>query len=324
MVQVLPNLRIAALAFAGMMGCGAAWGDPPEPLPEPPTIKAPKTKHVKVSLICDQEAVSPGSTVTLGVLLKLDPKWHVYWNGRNENGMPPAVEFKLPEGFTTGPIQWPAPVRYIEPGDLLNHVYFDTVTLIVPLRVARTAKAESTAVIKAHVSLMACEDACVAEQSDVTLKLPIVSGQDLIRRSTDAKAIEAAKARLPRELSKDDREVQIAWTATSVTLSAMAASHMTFYPYEDCVPFADAIKDADADGSSLTITLGEPEKEHTALLGVLEIRRARQDPVFYSIKSAPGKPAPGRPKPFGPTDLPPKPSKPAAPDYPAPGPKPVP
>jgi hypothetical protein len=91
---------------------------------------------------------------------------------------------------------------------------------------------------------------------------------------------------------------------------------MTFFPFEDCFPLADTIKDADGDRSYLSLRMGDPDKEHTSLAGILEVRRGKEATDFYVLRSAP-KPAvglPGRPgspiSPFHPTDPPKKPIQP--------------
>ncbi len=299
------------------MGLGAAAAPPESPAPaepasKPDPAKPDKSKHVKASLVCDQAAAIPGTTVTLGVSFKMQGKWHMYWNGRNDSGLPPTVDFQLPPGFSVDALEWPTPVRHVEPGDILNHVYFDTLTLLTTLRVPATAKPDSVAAIKAKLTWMACDESCVGEQAEVSLKLPIVTAKERPAKSAEAKAIDAARARIPRELPKDARDVQIQWLPSGISVSSLAATGMTFYPYEDCLPLADAIHDADAERSRLMLRPGDPDKEHTALAGVLEIRRGKDTPDFYIIRSSPAA-APAHPgPPLRPTGIPTVPERPPA------------
>ncbi len=301
--------RTAALLCV-WLGLGGAGAPPESSVPIEKPIKPDKALHVKTSLICDQTGAVPGTTVTLGVSFKIQPKWHMYWHGRNDSGLPPTIEFDLPTGYTVDALRWPTPVRNIEPGELLNHVYFDSLTLLTTLHIPASAKPESTDAIKARLSWMVCNESCFGEQAQVSLKLPIISSMDRPHRSDDAKAIDEARARVPRELPKDTRDVQIQWLPSGVSISSLAATRMTFFPYEDCVPLADAIKDADAARSSLILRLGDPDGERTALAGVLEVRRGSDTPDFYIIQSSPGA-APATPGPaLRPTDLPQTPRRP--------------
>ena len=96
--------------------------------------------HAKAEILFEHEAVSPGMTTRLAIHLDLDPHWHVYWNGRNDTGFPVTPEFDLPPGWSTGEIRWPAPKRHVSDGAILDHIYEDTATLIVPVEVGDQAE----------------------------------------------------------------------------------------------------------------------------------------------------------------------------------------
>jgi DsbC/DsbD-like thiol-disulfide interchange protein len=276
-------LSLGTLAAAG---CHAAF--------TPPAMAAALApKHVSATLISESSAAVPGSTVTIGIDLVIEKQWHVYWNGRNDNGFPPKAEWELPTGFSVDAFQWPAPVRHVDPGDLLNHVYFDHVTILVPLRVPATAQPGTTAAIKAKVSWLVCDESCVPEDALVECRIPIAKPSDAAPgKSADAKKFDDARAHLPRELPPAAKDVAISWSPKAVTLSVPGATHLEFFPDEDCVPFASPIKDPVADAAKLSITLGDPEPDHTALTGVLEIRREKDKPVtWYHVMSKPPKAA---------------------------------
>ncbi len=257
-------------------------------------------KHVTCTLICEQAAALPGSTVTLGVDLTLEKKWHVYSSSRNDNGFPPNAEWKLPAGFTVDALQWPAPVRHVDPGDLLNHVYFDHVTLPVTLHVPSSAQPGSTAVIKATVKWLVCDTTCVGEEAEVEFKLTIAKPGETPAKSSDAKKFDEARSRMPIELPAGSKDVAIAWpTSNRVTISVPGASHLEFFPDDACFPLASPIKDPVSDSDKLTIGLDTPEPEQISLLGVLEVRGKDKPTVWHRIKSAPPatptKPAPSQP-----------------------------
>jgi DsbC/DsbD-like thiol-disulfide interchange protein len=270
-------------------------------------ISAPSNAplHVTAAILSEQSALVPDTTATLGLDLTIEKKWHIYWNGRNDTGYAPSAEFTLPAGFTVDPIQWPAPVRHVDPGDLLNHVYFDHVTLLVPLHVPAAAKPGSSVTIKAKLAWMVCDESCVPEETEVELTLPVAKPGDKPTPSKDARKFADTRARLPKELAQSSKAAQLSWNDKAVELTVPDAQHLAFYPYEDCIPFASHIKDTDADGGKLMIHLGDPEPEHTALSGVLEVRRGKQSPPeFYSIHATnPKSPVPAaRPA----SDTPPK------------------
>lgn len=259
---------------------------------DPPATEQAKA-HVKASLICEHTSLTPGSTTTLGVALDIQKHWHLYWPGRNDSGQPPTADFELPTGYTVDAIQWPAPTRLVETGDILNHVYTDKVTLLVPVHVPSSAQPGTSVTIKAKLGWFVCESVCLLENGTVSIKIPIAKpGESVVpgpSRSPDAKRIDEARARMPRDLPKDFSDIKIGWNPKTVTVNVFGANHLTFYPNEDCVPFEEPIKDGDASSSIMTIRLGDPEKDHTALSGVLEIRREKDKPAeFFRINSTPG------------------------------------
>lgn len=270
--------------------------------PAPARAEQAAPKHVTCTLISERAAAAPGSTVTLGIDFTIEKKWHVYSTSRNDNGFPPNAEWKLPAGFTVDALQWPAPVRHVDPGDLLNHVYFDHVTLPITLHVPSSAQPGSTATIKATVKWLVCDTTCVGEDAEVEFKLNIAKPGETSAKSADAKKIDEARTRLPVELPAGSKDVAIAWpTPKSVTISVPGASHLEFFPDDASFPFTSPIKDPVADGAKLTIGLDTPEPEQTSLVGVLEVRRKDQPAAWYRLKATPpgppSTPAPSQPSP---------------------------
>jgi thiol:disulfide interchange protein DsbD len=241
---------------------------------------------VTARLISESAALAPGSTATLGVSLTIEKGWHVYWNGLNETGVPISATFDLPEGFKAAPMQWPAPVRYIADGDLLDHVYFDKVTLLVPVEVPATAKPGSTVPLKAKVNWLVCKDTCVPESADVTLTIPIAAADAPPQRSPDADLIQASRARLPRPLkdAPGGAGVKVTWTPNAVTIDVPGAQALAFYPYDTSVTPANLIRDGERRGESLTISIDANSAVRNLLDGVLEVRGKDNKPTaFYRL-----------------------------------------
>ena len=96
----------------------------------PTAIALPKAADLlKAKLLADVSTIEPGRPFTLGVLMKMSPKWHVYWINPGNSGLPPAIEWRLPSGFIVGELQFPVPARIDLPGGLVNYGYLDEVLL---------------------------------------------------------------------------------------------------------------------------------------------------------------------------------------------------
>ena len=77
--------------------------------------------------------VVPGQTFTAGLLLKMAPGWHTYWQFPGDAAIPTEIKWQLPPGWKAVAIQWPVPLKLKEPGDIQIYGYHDQVLLMVPL-----------------------------------------------------------------------------------------------------------------------------------------------------------------------------------------------
>src|SRR5205823_13799940 len=92
-------------------------------------VAAPKKDMVKAQLLADTTAVKPGEPFTVGLLLDIEPDWHVYWTNPGDSGAPTTVTFKLPKGFTVGETEYPVPIKFPQPGDVVGYGYKESVLL---------------------------------------------------------------------------------------------------------------------------------------------------------------------------------------------------
>jgi thiol:disulfide interchange protein/DsbC/DsbD-like thiol-disulfide interchange protein len=129
------------------------------------------SKQLTPSLIADTTAITAGKPFTAGVRLKMQPGWHVYYQFSGESGAPPRIDWKLPEGFKAGEIQWPVPAGHVDAADMLTYIYENDVLLMVEITPPATLP-PGDVTLKAHVDWLVCEEICVPGQADVELKLP--------------------------------------------------------------------------------------------------------------------------------------------------------
>ena len=133
-------------------------------------------------LIAEVETVQVGVPFSLGVLISLPEGWHTYWLNPGDAGMPPTMEWRLPEGFTAGPMRWPAPRRFDEPpltafGYAREVLLFRDITPPGNLATGRTFR------IEVNASWLVCDDICVPRTGQLELTLgaraeaPVMSAQ---------------------------------------------------------------------------------------------------------------------------------------------------
>ena len=152
--------------------------------------------HLTPSLVSETKVVVPGESFWVAARLKMDEGWHAYWKNPGAAGAKPEIDWDLPEGFSAGQIQWPAPERHILQG-LMNYVYEKEVFLMVeitpPMQVG-----EGSVTLKANVSWTVCSDKqCLFGDKDLTLELPV--GEDSSVNDAIALAFEQTRKNWPQK-----------------------------------------------------------------------------------------------------------------------------
>jgi DsbC/DsbD-like thiol-disulfide interchange protein len=125
---------------------------------------APRPDLVKAELLADVDAIQPGTPFHVGVLLKIKPEWHVYWKYPGDSGSPTRVEFKLPEGWKVGELEFPIPKRF-DQASVIGYGYGDEVMLIATI----TPSSDVTSTeITANVKWLSCNaDVCIPGKAEL-------------------------------------------------------------------------------------------------------------------------------------------------------------
>ena len=99
----------------------------------------------------------------LGVALHHPEGWHTYYKDAGDAGIPTALKWTLPEGFSAGEIDWPKPQIFKE-GELTTYGYTGDVTL--PVTITKTG--DTDGIIKVKASWLACKDICIPEEQELS------------------------------------------------------------------------------------------------------------------------------------------------------------
>ncbi|MEA2735521.1 MAG: hypothetical protein QOE14_1972 [Humisphaera sp.] len=160
------NMRYLLILLALATGAGAAARA---------AGAAPVPKDlVKAELLADVASVKPGEEFTLGVLLKIKPKWHIYWKYPGDAGLPTAIKWKLPapSAQQQPEVRFPFPVRFDQPGDVVGYGYKDEVLLTARVK-APDGPVGSNQEFAADVSWLVCEEICIPGKATVKLSIPL-------------------------------------------------------------------------------------------------------------------------------------------------------
>ncbi|MBA3609540.1 MAG: hypothetical protein H0W43_13725, partial [Chthoniobacterales bacterium] len=201
---------------------------------------------VTAQLVAETATVVPGEPFTAGLLLKMVPGWHTYWQFPGDAGIPTEIKWQLPDGWKAGPIQWPIPLKLDEPGNIQIYGYHDDVLLMVELTPPPKIDA-STVHLAATADWLVCEKICIPGSGEVQLDLPVgaqatAANQELFTKFRD---------RLPRALPAEARSA-VQWTREAkefrlkITDKSLAQSGaVDFFPLPE----------------SSAVVLGHPKRE---------------------------------------------------------------
>ncbi|MBK9189486.1 MAG: hypothetical protein IPM33_11085 [Phycisphaerales bacterium] len=243
--------------------------------------------HTKLSVFLDTAQLQPGQTAHLGVHFEIEKGWHIYWDGLNDTGFPPSLDITLPEGFTAGTPLWPAPKRYVAPGDILDHVYEDSATIIVPILVSASASPGSSITIRVESSWLVCQEACIPEKGATSLTTTVRSPADGPATPANADRFAAARARLPIPFDAAKHRVKVKVVADRLEITSPDASRLAFFPGPECTPLVDPVRTAETKGASLTVPL---ESAGARVQGIIEVlNKGATKPEWYQIDLPPRK-----------------------------------
>ena len=169
-----------------------------------PSNTATKGK-VKVELAADVTAVAPGETFRLGVFVRPDPEWHVYWKFAGDTGLPTEVRWTGFDGLDFGALQWPLPDRIPDKIGGRSFGYDNEVLLTSEVRVPDDLLEGTEVPLEAKVEWLVCKENCIQGSATVALKLPVRAGPKESRKSSHAAAFDAWAAKEPERKKLLDR-----------------------------------------------------------------------------------------------------------------------
>ena len=168
---------MATLALAAILGVGLATqarGQTPfgglSPTLEPARADEPLTAR----LLADTTTVVPGRPFRLAVSVNLTNGWHIYWSNPGGPGLPTQIAMSVPEGFASGPTQYPVPTSFTTPPDIESFGYEHEATFVVEVTPPDTISL-ATVQIEANLTWLACKDVCIPGSRKLSLKLPVAA-----------------------------------------------------------------------------------------------------------------------------------------------------
>jgi thiol:disulfide interchange protein len=124
----------------------------------------------QVRLIAEADGVPRQGTLLLGFQFKTAPGWYVYWKVAGDAGFAPNVKWGGSAGLKNPQFLWPAPTKFVLPGNIIEYGYEKEV--VYPVRAALNPKGD-TVHVSATISYLTCYTACVPYKYNFSLDLPV-------------------------------------------------------------------------------------------------------------------------------------------------------
>ena len=241
----------------------------PAPSPAP-------ASRVNASLVSADASIQPGQPVLVALRLMHDPHWHTYWINPG-TGLPTTVEWKLPDGWSAGTLQWPAPYLLKDKrGNIVGNGYENELLIPVTLTPPANLKPGSSVTLQAAADWLMCEDVCIPGSATVSITLP-VTAEPPTPDPAWGKKIRAVVEGLPRgdpawkiTASHDGKNATVAVAATGANKHQPAGLH--FFADDNFIAYDQPQKIATDGKGGFILTLplsAEADRKASKLLGVI-------------------------------------------------------
>jgi thiol:disulfide interchange protein len=247
---------------------------------------------VRPELRADTNAIVPGKPFTVGLMLRMAPGWHTYWKFSGDAGLPTEIKWKLPPGWKVGDIQWPIPLKTIDPGDIETYGYENEVLLMQ--EITPPAKIDSSSAnLSAEANWLVCEKICIPGGATLQLDLPVSSTSQA--GNTDVFA--HYRRLLPQNLLGPDG-ARVDWSrvgselrlkVTSETLAKYKAVDFFPLPGQETITGHPAVQSRNKDEIVFRVPLESASKDLSSMPGLVVFAQQPNgdDRAAWQITSAP-------------------------------------
>lgn len=214
---------------------------------------------VTAEILSPARSIQPGRPFAAGIRLVMEDGWHTYWKNPGDAGLATTVEWDLPEGFTAGPLRWPAPRQFREQ-DLTTHGYEGEVLLVAEIT-PPAAAAPGPRTLSAKVGWLACRVECVPGSASLSMSLSVRPGDAAVDPRVQA-LFDASAANAP---VSDPRVTagavaQADGLVLQVDGLGVAPVEVRFFPATAGVIDLSAAQEAGFDSGILSLRLSRPRQ----------------------------------------------------------------
>jgi thiol:disulfide interchange protein len=247
---------------------------------------------VKAELLADTNAIVPGKSFTVGLLLRMAPGWHTYWAFSGDAGLPTELKWKLPSGWKVGEIQWPIPLKTIDPGDIETYGYENEVLLMQ--EITPPQKLDNSGVnLPAEANWLVCEKICIPGSATPQLELPVSTTSQPANSELFARYRHLLPQKWPESnvasanWSRVGRDLRL--KITSETLANYPALNFFPLPGQDVVVGHPTIESRNKNEVAFRVPIESSEENLSSIPGLIVFSQQAngEDRTAWQISAAP-------------------------------------
>ena len=183
---------------------------------------------VRLYLLADVTAVSPGQEFRLAARFDIEPSWHIYWTNPGEAGLPTTAAFDLPAGFVAEPVRYPGPVSFDGGEGIVSYGYEGLALLSSDVVAADSLSPGEKLAFSVKASWLACREMCIPGEAEALMSLDVAS-ETVPSAPANAGMFEAHERALP-EPRTDLDATWIAGEAPTLEITIPSATGAEYFP----------------------------------------------------------------------------------------------
>jgi thiol:disulfide interchange protein/DsbC/DsbD-like thiol-disulfide interchange protein len=167
------------------------------------------------SLVSEASKIAPGKNFTVALQLVHPADWHSYYLNSGGVELPPSIEWKMPEGFSAGPIQFPVPE--VKDGYFgKSFVFSGSPVFLMELTAPASLKPGETVTLTADAEWQICKESCINEERSFTLTLDVApvsernpATADLFVKARASQPIQDASLKITAQSDGGDVQLRV-------------------------------------------------------------------------------------------------------------------
>jgi len=183
-----------------------------------------KTEQTEIRLIAASNTTGSGQDVKIGLQVKLQPGWKIYWRSPGDAGFPPHLDWSGSSNLKSAELGWPVPERFSVLG--LETLGYKK-EVVFPIRLSAVAPDQNID-LKLALKYLTCSEICVPYDTEISLTLP--AGQ--YAASPFAHLIDRYRATVPGDGRSHGLEIVSAVARESDTWTGLRVSVRSETPFD--------------------------------------------------------------------------------------------